>query len=74
MLSYLQVHLFCDACIIMLATIIIYAPFHKCTPSYDNTSRKQSSHMEQFQQSRKLYNKNHLDKTDPIFRSNRTLS
>lgn len=41
MLSYLQVHLCCDACIIMLATIIIYAPFHKCTPSYDNTSCKQ---------------------------------
>ena len=45
--SYLQVHLCCDACIIMLATIIIYASFHKCTPSYDNTSCKQSCKQKQ---------------------------
>ena len=47
MLSYLQFHLCCDACIIMLATIIIYAPFHKCTPSYDNTSSKQTCKQKQ---------------------------
>ena len=44
---------------------------HANNHAYKNKRRrKQSSRMEQFQRSRKLYNQNHLDKVDPISKSN----